>query len=131
MRKFIFLCLCILTACSARATLTTTHIEAVLGEDRYTPSQWRIPGGQEITLALTNATAEEGEWALFIDPPTEPYSADDEPNLILKFTVPPNQSKTVTFTAPAAPGEYSVASTIPGQLEAGLAGKITIVQPGY
>ena len=131
MRKFIFLCLCVLTACSGHAPLTTSHIEAVIKEDHYAPSQWRIPGGKEITLDLTNETAEEGEWALFIDTPSEPYSADDEPKLILKFDVPANQSKTVTFTSPAAPGEYSVASTLPGQLEAGLLAKITIVQPGF
>ena len=131
MRKIIFLWLCLLTACSGRGTLTTTHIEAVISADRYTPSQWRIPGGEEITLKLTNTTAEEREWALLIDPPTDPYSADDEANLIVKFSVPANQSKTVTFTAPPAPGEYSVTSTLPGQLEAGLFGKVLIVQPGY
>jgi hypothetical protein len=130
-RRFLFIWLCLLTACSGRGTLTTTHIEAVLGEDRYTPSQWRIPGGQEITLKLTNDTPEEREWALFIDPPSEPYSAEDEANLIVKFSVPPNQSQIVTFIAPAAPGEYSVSSTLPGQLEAGLLGKVTVVQPGY
>jgi hypothetical protein len=131
MRRFIFVWLCLLSACSGRGTLTTTHIEAVLSADRFTPSQWRIPGGQVITLKLTNATAEEREWALLITPPTAPYSTDDEINLIVKFSVPANQSETVTFTAPAAPGEYSVTSTLPGQLEAGLLGKVTIVQPGY
>ena len=92
MRKLIFLCLCLLTACSGRAPLTTTHIEATIEEDRYIPTQWRIPGGQEITLDLTNKTAEEGEWALFIEAPSEPYSADDEPNLILKFDVLPTKA---------------------------------------
>jgi len=131
-RIFIFACcLCLLAACTGRGTLTTTHIEAVLGEDRYTPAQWRIPGGQEISLKLTNATPEEREWALFIDPPSDPLTAADESNLILKFSVPANQSKTVTFTAPAAPGEYSVTSTLPGQMKAGLLGTLTVVQPGY
>ncbi len=108
-----------------------TQIEAVIGTDRYTPSQWRIPGGQEITLKLSNSTMEEREWALLIDPPSEPYDGDDEDKLILKFSVSAGESKTVTFTSPAAPGEYSVTSTLPGQLEDGLLGKVTIVQPGY
>ena len=131
MRLLFLLGICLLTACSGSGMTTTTHIKAVIDTDRYTPAQWRIPGGQEITLELTNTTPEEREWALFIDTPSEPYSAEDEPNLIIKFSVPANQSKTVTFTAPAAPGEYSVTSTLPGQMEAGLLGKVTIVQPGY
>ncbi len=123
--------LCLLAACSAGHIPTNTRIEAVLGEDRYTPTQWRIPGGQEITLKLTNATSEEREWALFIDPPSDPLTAVDKSNLILKFSVAPNENKTVTFTAPAAPGEYTVTSTLPGQMKAGLLGTLTIVQPGY
>jgi hypothetical protein len=131
MRRIILVWLCLLAACSGSGLATTTHIKAVLNTDSYTPSQWRIPGGEEITLELTNETPEEREWALFIDTPSEPYSPEDEANLIIKFSVPAHQSKTVTFTAPAAPGEYSVTSTIPGQMEDGLVGKVTIVQPGY
>lgn len=131
MRKIILVLLCFLAACSGQGLTTTTQIEAVIGADRYTPAQWRIPGGQEITLKLSNSTAEVREWALLIDPPSEPYDGDDTEKLILKFSVAAGESKTVTFTSPAAPGEYSVTSTLPGQLEDGLLGKVTIVQPGY
>jgi uncharacterized cupredoxin-like copper-binding protein len=121
----------LLSACCGRPNPTTTSINAALDEYAITPMEWRIPAGQNITLKLNNLGKKAHEWVLLKDLPTEPFSADDEANVLFRTSIPPGTSQTVTFKAPTAPGEYSVTSSLPGDLEGGMLAKLIVVQPGY
>jgi len=125
------LCAVLLGACSAQPRKAVTAIAVVINNDRFTPSEWRVPGGQMITLKISNETTQEHEWVLLTDPPTEPFSADDEAKVVYRLGIAAGETRTVTFQAPAAPGEYSAACSKPGHLEKGEVGKLLVVQPGY
>jgi uncharacterized cupredoxin-like copper-binding protein len=127
---YLILLIIILTACSAQPH-TTTVISAQLSEYSISPSEWRVPAGQTITLKLENPGKKAHTWTLLKDPPTEPFSSDDLANLIVQFELQPEASQTFTFKSPAASGEYSITSSLPGDLEAGMGAKLVVVQPGY
>ncbi len=125
-----FLLLILLSACAGQPATTTT-IRAALSDTAIAPAEWRVPAGQQITLTVDNQGKKAHEWALLKSPPTEPFSADDEANLLFRVSLAPGASQTVQFKTPLAPGEYSVTSGLPGDLEAGLLAKLVVVQPGY
>lgn len=132
MHRLIFSILLVLLAgCGPVSRQTVTHLDVALLEDRYAPNQWRVPGGQEISLTLSNPTHETREWAVYSAPPGEPNSPTGNIDILARFVVEAGQTRTVTFTTPSAPGQYTITSSLPGQSEAGLKGKLLIVQPGY
>jgi plastocyanin len=121
----------VLAGCSAAPRKAVSSIEVVISDYHYAPAQWRIPGGELITLKLTNESAEEHEWVLLKNPPSEPFSSDDEANIIYRVTVGAKETREVQFKAPIAPGEYSAACSKAGHMEKGETGKVLVVQPGY
>ncbi len=131
-RLFFFAVFCLaISACSGRTSQTSKVINVVVSEYRYVPAEWRIPAGQDITLQISNQGQQDHEWVLLKDPPSEPFDAGEEANILFKVAIKAGQSLTIQFKAPAAPGEYSVTSGIPGDLEKGLEAKVVIVQPGF
>lgn len=118
-------------ACSPKPPQAQTSIQATLDDSSIRPGLSRIPAGQLITLRLSNLGSRTHTWVLLKDPPGEPFGAKEEANLLFQVSLEPGESRTLEFRAPAAPGEYSVASSLPGDLEKGLAAKILVVQPGY
>jgi uncharacterized cupredoxin-like copper-binding protein len=120
-----------LSACTPRASQTVTTIQATLADDSIRPALARVPAGQTITLRLTNAGNTPHAWVLLKDLPTDPFDADDAANILAQFTLEPGETRSAEFRSPAAPGEYSVSSSLPGDLEKGLTAKLLVVQPGY
>jgi plastocyanin len=129
--SLVLLLLVTLSACTGTMRETRTQIEVRIASGHYSPAQWRVPAGQTITLQLINMTQEDHTWVLLTDPPTEPFDANDEALLLQRFPLAAGETRTVTFTSPAAPGEYSVTCARPGHLENGEIGKMVVVQPGY
>ena len=130
-RAFASLLFLVLLAACGGPRATTTSISATLTEYAITPAEWRVPAGQQINLTVSNQGKKSHEWVLLKDPPTEPFGADDEAGLLFRVSLAPGANQTVTFKAPAAPGEYSVTSGLPGDLEGGMLAKLVVVQPGY
>lgn len=124
---FVMLMASILSACGGSSGGNTT-INATLTDFKFDPAEWTVPAGKEITLKLTNNGAVEHDWVLMAKPVTPPASAGS-PDEIFMADVPAGQNATVKFTAPSAPGEYQVICTVPGHLEAGMAGKLIVTQP--
>ena len=54
---------------------------------------------------------------------------EDQENIYWRFEVRPGQSDSATFIAPAEPGEYFVTCGILGHLEAGMYGRLTVIDP--
>ena len=52
---------------------------------------------------------------------------EDEKNIFWEVELMPGESSVETFIAPNQPGEYFVVCGIPGHLEAGMIGKMIVV----
>jgi uncharacterized cupredoxin-like copper-binding protein len=124
---FIFL----LSGCAAAPRKGVTAIGMTISDGRFSPAQWRITGGAQITLTLSNETQVEHEWVLLKDPPKDAYSPADDANALFRLTIAPAETRTVQFKSPAAPGEYSAVCAKPGHLEEGESARLLVVQPGY
>jgi uncharacterized cupredoxin-like copper-binding protein len=100
-----------------------------MNEFAYTPNTWTVPAGQKITVTLTNKGTVEHDWVLMKEPVTPPFSSANQPNVIFSAKVAAGATDVVSFTAPSSAGEYEVVCDVSGHLEAGMSGKLTVVQP--
>ena len=118
-----------LSACGNAAAQATTNLTVTMTDFEFNPTSSTVPAGETITLKLINNGAVAHEWALLSSPVEIPFDDEDEAKILFEAEVEAGESATVTFTAPAAAGEYEVVCAIPGHLEAGMIGKLIVVQP--
>lgn len=109
-----------------------TSISAELADFEFSPNSWTVAAGEEITIDLENAGSVEHEWVLMqagAEISSEDELPETEEELLEDFVywedeVEPGESKTLTFTAPAA-GDYQVICAIEGHFDAGMEGSLT------
>ena len=110
-----------------------TQIEATMEEFHFTPVEWTVPAGEEVTIELTNDGTVVHEWVILQQGVTitaEAELPETEEELLADFVywedeVKPGETKTVTFTAPEA-GSYQVICAIAGHFGAGMTGTLTV-----
>ena len=109
----------------------STNIKLNMTDFMFEPTDFTIPAGQEITLAVSNFGAIEHEYVIFKYGTNagDTFGADDEDNIYWEVEVQPGDTVTETFTAPSEPGEYYVTCGITGHLQAGMIGKLIVVAP--
>jgi len=107
----------------------TTTIDVTLGDFQFTPNQFSVPAGQEITLNARNNGAVVHDFVIMKLGTTAGTGFDDEdvPNIYWEVELQPGGSTTATFIAPTDPGDYQVVCRTEGHLEAGMVGKLTVV----
>jgi uncharacterized cupredoxin-like copper-binding protein len=118
----------LLSACGGGAS---TEISASMEDFAFSPVEWTVPAGEEITIELTNDGSVEHEWVILqsgVTISSESELPETEEELLADFVywedeVEPGETKTLTFTAPAA-GEYQVICAIEGHFEAGMEGTL-------
>lgn len=117
----------ILSACGG-ASGPSTSIKVDFTDFKFTPDQWTVPAGQEITITVKNDGAVEHEFVIMNLGATagEAFGDEDEANIYWEVEAQPGESKTETFTAPSAPGEYQIVCGTEGHLEAGMVGSMTV-----
>ncbi|MDR3574193.1 MAG: plastocyanin/azurin family copper-binding protein [Anaerolineaceae bacterium] len=117
----------VLVACSGGGGSSgSTSIQTTMSEFSYTPNTWTVPAGQKITLTLVNKGTVEHDWVLMKAPVTPPFSPANQSNVIFSAKTAAGATNVVTFTAPSSAGEYEVVCDVPGHLEAGMSGKLTV-----
>lgn len=135
MKKYLFGALFILglalSACGGGSTAPSTKLNLSLTDFHFTPDAFAVPAGKEITLNVTNDGAVEHEFVIFKlgTDAGDKFGGEDEGNIYWEVEVQPGEAKSVTFTAPTEPGTYAITCGIPGHLEAGMNGKLTVVAP--
>ncbi len=128
MRKptiILLLLIFILPACGSGATT----IDVTFSEFSFTPAEFTVSAGQEITITARNDGAVMHEFAIMNFGATvgDDFGDDDIENIFWVVKVEPGGSITQIFIAPAQPGEYQVVCGIPGHFMAGMAGNLIVV----
>jgi uncharacterized cupredoxin-like copper-binding protein len=118
-----------LAACGGNAASTTIKVN--MAEFTFTPSEFTIPAGEQITITAVNDGAVEHEFVIMKFGTTvgEDFGDEDEANIYWEVEVDAGGSKTETFTAPSEPGEYQLVCGTEGHYVAGMIGKLTVVAP--
>jgi uncharacterized cupredoxin-like copper-binding protein len=114
----------------------STDISAELKEFQFTPADWTIPAGEEITITITNGGSVDHEWVILKNGVTISSEADlpdTEEELLADFVyweeeVTVGDTQTFTFTAPAA-GTYHIICAIEDHFDAGMEGELTVESP--
>jgi uncharacterized cupredoxin-like copper-binding protein len=136
MKKFTFVLVLLfglslaLTACGGGGGASTT-MDVTMTDFEFSPMEFTVPAGQEITVNATNNGAVLHEFVIFKlgTDAGEKFGDEDEGNIYWEVEVEPGATLSATFTAPTEPGEYYVTCGIEGHLEAGMVGKLTVVAP--
>ena len=120
----------VLAACGG-AGGPSTSIKAEFTDFVFTPNEWTIPAGQEITLTASNAGAVIHEFVIMKYGLTigDDFGDEDEANIYWEVEVEPGGEVTVTFTAPTEPGVYQIVCGTEGHFVAGMLGTLTVVAP--
>jgi uncharacterized cupredoxin-like copper-binding protein len=133
MKKSIFIVLVVLalalSACGGNKP--STDLKTEFTDFAFMPNAWVIPAGQEITLTVTNAGAVIHEFVIMKLGTTvgDDFGDEDEDNIYWEVEAEAGQTLTVTFTAPAEPGEYQIVCGTEGHFVAGMVGSLTVVAP--
>lgn len=131
MKKLFFICLLgalVLTACGGGGEPSTT-INVTMTDFLFTPAEFTIPAGKEITIDAVNNGAVVHEFVIMKYGMTigEDFGDEDEENIYWEVEVNPAQSTTATFTAPTDAGEYQIVCGTEGHFKAGMVGKLIVV----
>lgn len=119
----------VLAACGGNASKPSTTIDVTLTDFQFQPSSFTVPAGQEITLNATNSGAVVHSFVIMKkgqSAGTE-FSDEDKPNVYWEVEVQPGGSTNTSFTAPTDPGDYELVCHIPGHMQAGMVGKLSVV----
>ncbi|MBK7320624.1 cupredoxin domain-containing protein [Candidatus Villigracilis affinis] len=122
-------CMFIITACGGNRPSTNLKVDMV--EFTFTPPEFVIPAGQEITITAVNNGAVIHEFVIMNFGQTigDDFGDEDEGNIYWEVEAEPGKTVTATFTAPTEPGEYQVVCGTEGHFIAGMVGKLTVVAP--
>ena len=117
-----------LTSCGGSAS-PTTNINVTLIDFQFSPNQFTVPAGEEITLETANNGAVIHNFIIMNLGQTvgTEYTKEDDANVFWKIEMPAGGSTSESFTAPTEPGEYEVVCSTPGHVQAGMVGKLIVV----
>jgi uncharacterized cupredoxin-like copper-binding protein len=119
----------LLTSCGGTSA-PTTEIDVTLTDFQFSPSSFTVPAGKEITLNSRNSGGAIHNFMIMnLGQTVGPQFGDEDlPNVYWKLEIPPGGDSSTTFTAPVEPGAYEVLCSIPGHMQAGMIGKLTVVE---
>ena len=114
----------------------STALRVTTSDFQFSPNEWTVPAGEEITIEITNDGSVLHEWVLMRPGVTIEAESDlpeTEEELLADFVyvedeVDAGGTKTLTFTAPPA-GTYQVICAIQTHFDAGMEGTLTVESP--
>lgn len=119
----------VLASCGSRASGPTTTIDVTMTDFQFEPAAFSVPAGQEITLNASNSGGVVHSFVIMKQGQSAgtEFNDEDQPNVYWSVEIQPGGSTSTTFTAPDQPGDYEVVCHVPGHLQAGMVGKLTVV----
>jgi uncharacterized cupredoxin-like copper-binding protein len=116
-----------LNACANNGASTKINVE--MTDFAFTPNQFTVPAGEEITLQVKHDGLVTHDFIImkYETNVGAHFNEEDQPNIYWKIEVQPGDSETLTFTAPDQPGTYQIVCGMAGHVEAGMIGQLVVV----
>jgi len=115
----------LLSACGGGGT----NVNVTITDFAFDPVTITVPAGATVTLHATNHGAVEHEFVIMnADYQVQaPWGDKDESHIFWELDeIQPGSTKSETFTAPSAPGEYEITCGLAGHIENGMVGKLIV-----
>ena len=115
---------------SCGAGKPSTDINVTMTDFAFTPNAFTVPAGQEITLNVINNGAVVHNFVIMNLGTTagEAFDEDDQQNVFWEQRdIQSGGDFSVTFTAPAEPGDYQVVCRTQGHIASGMIATLTVV----
>ncbi len=117
----------VLTACSSGGSSSGTSLTVTTTEFAFNPANVSVPAGASVNLTLKNAGTVEHTWVVLKQGVNVTTATGLDPaSIYFSSKVEPGQSASFTFTAPATAGDYEIICDLPGHLEGGMKGTLTV-----
>ena len=118
-----------ITACGKSGASTDIHF--TMSDFAFSPGEFTIPAGQEITLHITHNGSMEHNFIVmkYGTDAGEMFDEADRANVFWEMDLQPGDSKTFLFTAPEQPGTYQIICGMPGHLQSGMVGSLVVTEP--
>ena len=106
----------------------TSEISVDMTEFSFIPSNNSVAAGSEVTVSITNSGTLEHNWVVMNAGYTvdAPFDESDQANVLAETSLGAGDSSTLTFTAPSDGGTYQVVCSVPGHLEGGMEGSLSV-----
>jgi uncharacterized cupredoxin-like copper-binding protein len=126
---WIFVTSILLVSCGG-ASVPTTEIDLTVTDFQFSPNSFTVPAGENITIHLGNSGAVVHSFIIMNPGQTagSEFGNEDLPNVYWKMEIPPGNDSSTMFTAPEEPGEYEIVCSIPGHIQAGMVGRLIVVE---
>lgn len=131
LRTYVFR-LALLLVFLALAGCGSKSISINLREFSFSPTEIEMPAGEEVILSLKNLGSLDHNFHLMEAgyEVTDSWKEEDAAHVLVDFeTVGGGEDVTYTFKAPPAPGEYQFVCSVPGHIQQGMRGTLTVVEP--
>jgi len=133
MKKTVFFMILVMSlmlpACGSSTSSPSTKLDVTMTDFQFSPNQFTVPAGKEITLNATNSGAVIHNFVIMQkgkSAGTE-FTEEDLPNVYWQVELDPGGSVNTSFIAPSDPGEYEVVCKTPGHVQAGMVAKLSVV----
>jgi len=123
------LVLWLLAACAN--TGPATKVNFTITDFAFTPNEFTVPAGQEITINVTHNGSMQHNFIVmkFGTDAGEMFDEGDRDNVLWEVTLQPGDVQTVLFNAPEQPGTYQILCGMPGHMQSGMLGKLIVTEP--
>jgi uncharacterized cupredoxin-like copper-binding protein len=123
------LMLWLLAACAN--TGPATKVNFTITDFAFTPNEFTVPAGQEITINVTHNGSMQHNFIVmkFGTNAGEMFDEGDRDNVLWEVTLQPGDVQTVLFNAPEQPGTYQILCGMPGHMQSGMLGKLIVTEP--
>ena len=122
------LVLWLLAACAN--TGPATKVNFTITDFAFTPNEFTVPAGQEITINVTHNGSMQHNFIVmkFGTDAGEMFDEGDRDNVLWEVTLQPGDVQTVLFNAPEQPGTYQILCGMPGHMQSGMLGKLIVTE---
>jgi plastocyanin len=117
-----------LTACGGGREEPVNTIDVGMTEHTFTPNEFTVPAGDEITINLNNSGKQPHEFRILVlgAKADENVDKNGKSTRYWSNVAMAGENKSFSFTAPSEPGRYVIVCSAVGHAEAGMVGTLWV-----